>query len=78
MMSFQERVHDVDRDVWIILFSLKGCHVVNVFFHICLMLWKMFICYNKGTPLVSICKQVFNCFINILTSSVIFISALGI
>lgn len=58
------------RDIWITLLSMKCCQAVNVSRIFC----NMLVCYNS----VSICKQIINCYINVLTPTVIFISVLGI
>ena len=49
MMSFS-RIEGV---IWIVTFSLKGCHVRNCCFYICHMPCNMLIYYNMGSPFLA-------------------------
>ena len=76
---FQERVSDLNHMTFgLLYFWWKVVSSVNTVFHICQKLCNFLICYNKGSPLFSIYKKVFNWFFCIFTFSVIFISALRI
>ena len=73
---FQERLHELCHMTFGLLCSWRrAVRPVNIIFQICHVFYTML---NKESLLVSICKQVFNCFIKVFTCSVIFISALGI